>query len=113
MMGFFNRSDPLVEILKDQNERLKAETAWLHQRVETLTTQVLAMKREGFTWTPPAEPQQRGPQMDDRIMAAIRSRAKEGSTLERELYEYAQSLLILNGEVEDIVDQILAGARVD
>jgi len=112
-MSFFKIENPLLELLKDQNERLKAETQWLQRRVETLTTQILAMKKEGFQWTPPIAALQQGPQIDERILAAIRSRAKEGSSLERELYEYAQSLLVMDGEVEDIVDQILAGAQVD
>jgi len=112
-MGFFKSETALLELLKDQNERLKKETEWLQKRVETLTTQILTMKREGFQWTAPIERVEQGPQMDERILAAIRSRAKEGSTLERDLYEYAQSLLIMNGEVEDIVDQILEGAMVN
>lgn len=103
----------LLEILKDQNERLTKETEWLQRRVETLTTQILAMKKDGYQWTPPVEAQAQGQQMDERIMAAIRSRAKPGSTMERDLYDYAQGLLVMDGEVEDIVDHILAGAEVD
>jgi len=112
-MDYFKRENPLLVILKDQNERLRAETQWLQRRVEMLTTQIVEMKKDGFQWTPPLTAVERGPQMDERIMAAIRSRAGEGSPLERELYEYAQSLLVMDGEIEDIVDQILAGAEVD
>lgn len=101
-----------LQILKSQNARLEQQNDWLQKTVERLTDQILAMKKEGFAWTPPFE-QPKRPQMDDRILAAIRARAKEGSPLEATLFEHAESRLTLNGEIEDIVDEILAGADID
>ena len=112
-MNWFKSEHALLEILKDQNSRLKEQTAWLEKRVEALTDQVLSMKKDGYQWTPPVERPELTPLVDERIMAAIRSRAPEGSKLERELYEYANQQLILEYEIEDVVDQILAGAQVD
>lgn len=108
-------SDPenaLLEMLRDQNKRLTEDTAWKQKRIEELTLQILVMKREGFHWTPPNE-QEPGPLMDERIMVAIRSRSKEGSALEKSLYEHAQGLLIQEVEIEDVVDEILKGAQVE
>ena len=111
-MNWFKRENPLLEILKDQNSRLKAQTEWLEHRVESLTEQILSMKKENYSWTPPIE-RPNIPLVDERIMAAIRSRAPEGSKLERELYDFANGQLVMEREVEDVVDMILAGAQVD
>jgi hypothetical protein len=101
-----------LQILKSQNARLEQQVDWLQKRVEKLTDQCLTMKKEGFTWAPPNEaPRASG--LDDRIMAAIASRAKPGTQLERDLFEYASSALIQDGEIEDIVDGILAGREVE
>ena len=92
---------------------LKADLAWKQARIEQLTRELLEMKREGFTWTPPQETRPREEVLDERVLAAIRSRAKEGSALESDLFTYAQSQLILGGEIEDVVDSILSGRQVD
>ena len=94
-------------------EMLKADLAWKQARIEQLTQQIVEMRREGFTWTPPQETPKRENDIDPRIMAAIRSRAKEGSSLEGDLFTYAESQLILGGEIEDVVDAILSGRQVD
>lgn len=101
-----------LQILKTQNNRLEQQVDWLQRQVEKLTDQILAMKKEGFTWAPPAEvPRQNT--MDDRIMAAINSRARPGTQLEQSLFEYASNALIMGGEVEDVVDGILAGKEIE
>jgi len=97
--------NPALQALRDEN-------AWLRGRVEALTNQMLTLKREGFTWNPQPDVK-REELMDDRVLAAIRSRAKEGSALESDLFAYAQAKLLMEAEVEDVVDEILAGREVD
>ena len=117
MTSWFKResSEPqnaLLEMLREQNKRLAADADWKQGRIEELTNQILTMKREGFTWAPPLSAPH-VERVDERIMAAIRSKAKEGSQLEKDLYDYAQSQLIMDVEIEDVVDAILAGREVD
>lgn len=112
-MNWFKSQDPLLEILKDQNERLKNQTTWLERRVEALTAQILQMKRDGYNYTAPPQMPEKTDTLDERVMAAIRSRVREGSREEVELIEYASGLLIMGGEIEDVVDHILAGAQVE
>jgi Mg2+ and Co2+ transporter CorA len=102
----------LLEMMRDQNKRLAADVEWKQKRIEDLTNQILTMKREGFTWAPPLQ-SPHVERVDERIMVAIRSKAKEGSQLEKDLYDYAQSQLIMDVEIEDVVDAILAGREVD
>ena len=108
-------TDPVVvELLRDSNKRLTQETEWLRTRVHELTDQVLEMKREGFQYTPIAKRQEELlPDIDERILVAIRSIAAEGSNMERELFDFAASRAIMGGETEDIVDQILSGGLDD
>jgi hypothetical protein len=78
-----------------------------------LTQQIIELKRDGFARpTPHLAQQYEPPKMDDRIMAAIRSIAPEGSRLEGELVQYANAQLLLGNEIEDISDSILAGSSI-
>ncbi len=109
-MSWFKRDDVVLELLKDQNTRLTAETAWLRERLREMTDQVFEMKREGFQYQPQAVRREEFlPQFDDRVLAAIRSRAGEGTALAHELGDFAKSLEITGVETEDIVDRILSG----
>lgn len=78
-----------------------------------LTTQIIELKRDGFDRPrigSVAQPTEKV--VDDRIMRAIRARAPEGSSLERELVQYADALLLSEVEIEDVADAIMAGSTL-
>ena len=113
-MKWFTKEGIVVDLLRDSNKRLTQETEWLRTRVHELTDQVLEMKREGFQYTPIAKRQEELlPEIDERILVAIRSRAGEGTKMERELFEFAATRSIMGDETEDIVDLIHSGGLDD
>jgi len=113
-MSWFKRDDVVVDLLRSTMDRLDAIQKSDRDRIKELTNQVLEMKRDGFQYQPLVDRREEAlPNMDERILAAIRSRAGEGTKLENELADFAQSLSITGVETEDIVDRILSGGLDD
>jgi hypothetical protein len=110
-MSWFNGSY-LVELLKDQNQRLTEQNVWLQTRVEVLTTQILEMKQQGFVHEPLAVQKPMTQGLPDVVEAAIMTKAKPGSALYGELVDYAQAIMH-TGEVdqEHLADHIMKGAN--
>lgn len=93
---------------------IQAELSWMREQNEKLTERLVELKRDGFARpTPSIAREAMEPEVDDRILAAIRARAPEGSKLERELITFANAQLLAEGEIEDIADTILAGGFGD
>jgi hypothetical protein len=92
--------------LRQQNEDLRAE-------ITRLTNEIIELKRDGFARPQPHMAQQQtAPDVDPRILAAIRQMAPEGSRLESELVAFAQAQLLAENEIEDVADMILAGSTL-
>lgn len=92
---------------------IKTELAWLRGMVSTQAKEIVELKRDGFARPQPALiEQQKATPLDDRIMAAIRAMAPEGSRLESELVQYANAALLADAEIEDIADSIMAGSTI-
>lgn len=106
-------SDGAFMEIQAQNAYLRQQNEDLSKQIAHLTEQIIELKRDGFarpttqmvnTYTPP--------KLDDRILAAIRTVAAEGTPLERELAQFAEAQLLMDEEVEDIADRIMAGASL-
>ena len=108
-MSWFNSY--LVDLLKDQNERLTKQNDWLQGRVETLTTQILEMKQQGFVHEPTVIREVDAPKLPDVVEHAIMQRARPGSTDYGDLAEYALVMMGNGVDQEHIADQILTGAE--
>lgn len=89
---------------------IREQLSWLRIQNDKLTEQIVEMKRDGFARPTPQMAHEIAAPMDDRIMAAIRSLAPEGSRLEGELMQFANAALLADEEIEDIADKILAGS---
>jgi hypothetical protein len=89
---------------------IREQLSWLRIQNDKLTEQIVEMKRDGFARATPQMAHEIAAPMDDRIMAAIRSIAPEGSRLEGELMQFANAALLADEEIEDIADRILAGS---
>lgn len=103
-----------MKILSDDAfAELSTQLAWLREQHAHLTQQIIELKRDGFARPTPqlAQPYEHE-KLDDRIMAAIRTMAPQGSHLERELMTFANAMLLAEEEVEDIADKILAGSSL-
>ena len=100
---------------------IQAQLTWLRATVDKqneqnlgLTQQIIELKRDGFARPTPAMAvqQQATVALDDRIMAAIRAITPEGTSVERELIQFANAALLADDEIEDIADAILAGSNI-
>jgi len=104
----------LVEMLRDQNQRLTSETAWLRGQVESLTAKVAEVKREGYTWA--AEPtlaRQESQDVPDVVQMALDKRMEPGSPEYAETLQWALRLLAAGMDQENVADQILKGGDFD
>lgn len=101
-------------------DEMQMQSSWLRTQLEIanaekthLTQEIIELKRDGFARPQPQMVQEyKGSKMDDRILAAIRKVADEGSPLERELVTFAESQILAEEEIEDIADRIMAGASI-
>ncbi len=98
-------------LVKDQNDRLTKHNDWLQERVETLTTQILEMKQQGFVHEPTILRAPSEPSLPEVVESAISRRAPSGSTLYGDLAEYAQVMLGNGVDQEHLADNILTGAE--
>lgn len=98
-------SDAVFDALISRIHVLEASTT-------DLTAKIVDMKRDGFDRPRTQSVAHATETVDDRIMAAIRCRAGEGSSLERELMQYADALLLADTEIEDVADMILSGTTI-
>jgi hypothetical protein len=98
----------LEAVVEKQGARLDQHVTWLQRRVEQLTDQIVAMKRDGYTYTPSEryEPMKEEP-LPSVIQQAISRRA--GPDEEMVLEEWARSQLAAGWDQEVLADRILKG----
>lgn len=106
-MSWFNGSY-LVDLLKDQNQRLTGQNEWLQSRVETLTTQILEMKQQGFVHEPTIINKPLEDDLPDVVASAI---SAAGPRLEPELTEWARAMLRAGVDEEHVADNLLKGGN--
>ena len=84
------------------------------EQIKYLTEQIIELKRDGFARPQPQMVQQHvaATAMHPSILAAIRAVAGEGTSLERELNDYATAALLAGDEAEDVADHILKGSPI-
>jgi hypothetical protein len=107
--GLERQTTQLLESLAQERES--------HQRTlerhQTLVTQIVEMKREGFVPAPVANPgqlDQVGPNLPDAVLAAIEQRSHGVPELERKLAKYAMAALREQGaDAEKVAMAILIG----
>lgn len=100
----------LPELLRDQNERLKAQNDWLQSQVESLQAKILEMKQQGFVHEPTVVQKSMTPDLPDVVAAAIEM---AGPRLAPDLTEWALSMLKNGVDPEHVADQLIKGGTFD
>lgn len=85
----------------------------LQEKYHALVTEVLAMKREGFTPSPAFAEPAALPQLPEVVAAAIRETADFDEDLTRTLTNVAWSLLKQGVDEHDVAQRIAAGEPVE
>lgn len=100
-MSFFSKPD-------------ESENIWLRGMVKELTSQLIAMKHEGFAPVLPQDPQpDAGIDLPEAVEEALGSVTQYGSEGHRELATWAHSQIAAGQDPEALVDRIIKGASYE